>query len=217
MKPLTIFSICTILSISAFGQTYLTSDIRATADSILRIYIGDSIFQHHCVYDTNTYYEYKSRWGKTKWETLNKFRRTKGKFVKVDMRWFVGFPYPQCPVFKIGGMTSFVLDSHLKPTGKPYLDFVPDFYWQNDSCQLLNKEQALTIARRQKLKPGIGSLYSLIKYDIESKRFTWEVSQTLWIKKDTHENDYGDSEVVTIDAITGEIISHETIRFSAVY
>jgi len=200
------------------GQKYLTANIRAKADSILRTYIGDTVFYKYCTYDTNTYYEYKNIFNKSKWQTLTKVKKTKGKFVNIDMRWFLSIPYPKCPAFsKIGGMTSFVLDSLLRPKEKPYLDFIPDFYWNKDSCHLISKEEALAIARQQNLKSGIDSLRAFIQYNTDTKKFTWEVSQTLWSKKDSQNNNYGEDEIVIIDAATGGIESHETQFFSAVY
>jgi hypothetical protein len=218
MKRLTLLLFIVGLTTNVVGQKYLTADIKSKADSILKTYIGDTVFNKYCVYDTNTYYEYKNYFGKSKWETLNKFKKTKGTFVEVDMRWFLSIPYPQCPSFnKVSGMTSFVLDSLLNPKGKPYLNFIPDFYWNKDSCHLISKEKALTIARQQELKPGIDTLNAIIKYDTKTKNFSWEVRQTLWTKKDAYRNDYGESEIVTIDALTGEIRSHQTQTFSTVY
>ncbi len=218
MRQLTFLLLTVSMATTVFGQKYLTVDIRTNADSILRIYIGDTVFSNHCVYDTDTYYEYRDIFGKSHWETLSKFKRTKGKFVKVDVRWNLIIPYPTCIAFgTIKGKTSFVLDSLLRPTQTPYLDFVPDFYWTKDSCHLINRDEALTIAKRQNLKTAIDNLKVNIEYDSKTKTFSWEVSQILWTKKDGYKNDYGEIEIVTINALTGEIKSHQTLTFSAVY
>jgi hypothetical protein len=215
MKQLTILMLTVSLSTTIFGQKYLTADIKSKADSILRIYIGEFVFNNYCSYDINTYYEYKGIFGKTHWETLNKFKKTKGKFVKVDMRWNLAIPYPVCPAFDtIRGKTSFIVDNLLRPTGKPYLEFIPDFYWTKDSCHLICEDEALTIAKQQNLKTAVDKPKVKLYYITKSKYFFWEVSQTLWTKKDSYNNDYGEIEVVSIDAKTGEIISHETIPFS---
>ena len=196
----------------------MTADIRAKSDSILSTYIGDIVFSNNCFYDTNTYYEYRDIFGKSHWETLNRFKKTKGKFVKVDVRWNVIIPYPTCSAYdSIKGNTSFVLDSLLRPTQKPNFDFIPDFYWTNDSCHLINRDEALTIAKRQNLKPAIDTLKATINYDKKTKTFSWEVSQTLWIKKNELNDDYGESEIVNIDAKTGKVISHQSVRFDPIY
>ena len=196
----------------------MTVDIKQKADSILRTFIGDTIFSNHCIYDTDTYYEYKDIFGKSHWETLNKFRKTKGKFIKVDVRWNLIIPWPTCIAFDtIKGKTSFVLDSLLRPTKKPYLEFIPDFFWTKDSCHLINEYEAIEIAKRQNLKKAIDTLKATINYDSKTKTFFWVVSQTLWSKKDAYNNDYGECEIVTIDAKTAEVKSHQTVNFSAVY
>ena len=196
----------------------MTAEIRAKSDSILITYIGDIVFSNNCFYDANTYYEYRDIFGKPHWETLNRFKKTKGKFVKVDVRWNVIIPYPTCSAYdSIKGNTSFVLDSLLRPTLKANFDFIPDFYWTNDSCQLTNRDEALTIAKRQNLKPAIDTLKATINYDKKTKTFSWEVSQTLWIKKNELNDDYGESEIVNIDAKTGKVISHQSVRFDPVY
>ena len=218
MKRLTFILLTFGITTSVSGQKYLTADIRAKADSILRTHICDTVFLNHCFYDTDTYYEYNNIFGKSHWETLNKFKKTKGKFVKVEVRWNLIIPYPTCIAFDtIKGKTSFVLDNILRPTQTPYLDFVPDFYWTKDSCQLINMDEALKIAKRQNLKTGIDTIKANIKYDSKTKTFSWEVSQTLWTKKDGYKNDYGEIEIVTINALTGEIKSHQTHTFSTVY
>ena len=159
MKRLTFILLTFGITTFVFGQKYMTADIRAKADSILRIHIGDTVFSNYC------YYEYRDIFGKSHWETLNKFKKTKGKFVKVDVRWNLVIPYPTCIAFDtIRGKTSFVLDKLLRPTQTPYLDFVPDFYWTKDSCQLINRDEALAIAKRQNLKTAIDTLKANIKY-----------------------------------------------------
>jgi len=217
MKRLIILFIFLGLITSVFGQKYLTAEVKAKADSILKLYIGDTVFSNYCFYDKDTHYEYRDIFGNHHWETLNKFKKTKGKFVNVDMRWKLIIPYPSCTAYTtIKGNTSIVLDSLLRPIQKPYLDFIPDFYWTNDSCNLINKEKALTIAKRQNLKVGIDTLEATINYDSKTKIFFWEVSQTLWIKKDSSNNNYGKKEIITIDAKTAEIKRHEIVEFHQV-
>ena len=120
MKTLLTIILSLILSIGAWGQKYSTLNIRTKADSLLKSYLGDSLF-NSCTYDSNTYYVYRTIFGKTKWETLSTYKSPKGRFVSIDMRWHLFFNYPKCPSYsKIGGMVSFVLDSALHTAEKPY-------------------------------------------------------------------------------------------------
>ncbi len=75
MKRLTFILLTFGITTFVFGQKYMTADIRAKADSILRIHIGDTVFSNYCFYDTDTYYEYRDIFGKSHWEILNKFKK----------------------------------------------------------------------------------------------------------------------------------------------
>jgi hypothetical protein len=199
------------------GQTYKTDFIISTGDSILKSYIGDSLFRY-VKYDTDTYYEFKTIFGKTNWETLNKFKNTRGIFINVDMRWFIEIPYPKCPVIDtIRGMTSFVLDSALHPIEKPYLDFIPYFYWSGENCNLITKQEALIIAQGQDLKNGVEPIEGHLEFDLRDNRYIWTISNYLTREKDFKNNICGQVELLVIDAITGEINQHTTTWYGPVY
>jgi hypothetical protein len=199
-----------------FGQKHSTKKIRELADSILIEYVGDTIFEKYCTYDTDTYYEYKNIFGKTKWETLDKFKKTKGRFVKVDMRWLFSILYPECPYFNtINGRTSFYLDSLLKPKNIPDLSFIPEKYWQKDSCNILDKEVILNIAKQQNLKNGIKPIEAKVTYNKDLKIFIWEITQIL--REDEENDDERSIEEVIINANTGEVITHEIIDISVMH
>ena len=210
MKKIAQISIlCLFLPALLFGQNYKTDFIISKADSILKSQLGDTLFSF-VKYDKNTYYEYKSIWGKTKWERLNKCKKTKGKFVYVDVRWFVEIPFPNCPEFdSIKGETSFRLDSLLRPIEKPYLDFIPDIYWTKKKCNLISKETAIQIEKSQKLKQGIEPLSGKLEYDIKVKSFIWEISNYLTRMQIINGSNSGQVEIVKIDANTSEIKNHD--------
>jgi len=218
MKKIAQISIlCLFLTTLLFGQNYKTNFIISKADSILKSQLGDTLFS--CVkYDKDTYYEYKSIWGKTNWEKLDKYKKTKGKFIKVDVRWFVEIPFPNCPEFDtIKGHTSFRLDSLLRLIEKPYLDFIPDIYWTKKKCNLISKETAIEIAKSQKLKHGIEPLSGRLEYDRKGKSFIWEISNYLTRTKNFENIDIGQVESLKINAITGEIKDHKTCFYGPIY
>lgn len=200
-----------------YAQKYYTADVRAKADSILRLYLGDSVFYKYARYDTDTYYEYINVLGKTSWETLSTFKKTKGKFVEVDMRWNLLIPYPKCPAYDtIKGKTFFVLNDSLSPIDKPYFDFIPDFYWSKDSCHIIDRTQAMAVAEKQPLCSSPYPLQATLLYD-KKNLFHWEISHILWQRKDDLNNDYGDIEILSIDAQTGTVKWLATNRFAPVY
>jgi len=202
-----------------FGQKYLTADIRAKADSIFKSYIGDTLFSKYCTFDTaNTLYLYKTILRETHWERLYQNKNTKGKLVKVKVRWLVSIPCPKCTVYnKISREIDFELNKSLHLIEKPNLDFIPDFFLKGDSCRLISKEQALTIAKQQNLKQGTEPLQIEIYYVAKQKTFIWKIQQVLSRKKDGNNNDYGEADVLTIDAVTGHVDSHQTLYYGPVY
>ena len=199
-----------------FGQNYKTNFIISKADSILKSQLGDTLFSY-VKYDTDTYYEYKSIWGKTNLERLNKYKKTKGKFIKVDVRWFVEIPFPNCPEFDtIKGSTSFRLDSLLRPIEKPHLDFIPDIYWTKKNCNLISKETAIQIAKNEKLEEGIEPLSGKLEYDKKVKSFIWEISNYLTRMRIFKNRDSGQVEIVKIDASTGKITNHDVYIYGPI-
>jgi hypothetical protein len=160
------------------------------ANDILKRELPDSLYRY-AKFDTDTYYEYKKIIGKSHWETLNEFEKTKGKFVKVDMRWFLIIPFPNCPAIDtINVRTSFVLNNFLQPMGKPMLDLIPDVFWKN-RCNLITKEQAMVLAP-QKKDVKISGAY--LDYDPDKKTYTWLIY-------------YNNNELCEIDAYNGEVLS----------
>ncbi len=199
------------------AQQYKTVHVKHVGDSILRKRLGDSLFKF-VKYDTDTYYEYKTSTGESEWETLDEFENTKGDFVEVDIRWDVKIPYPKCSSFDtIKGKTSFVLNSKLKPKEKPYLKFIPRFFWNNSPCNLISKEDAISIASKKFKEKGIEPITAYISYDPYSKKFTWSVSNILSRSMDWANNAYGLLEIVELEAVKGKIFYYSKSSYGACY
>lgn len=219
MKRLTALILAIGLASISYGQKYSTKDIRLKADSILGAFFGDTILRKYCTFDTvDTYYEYKNVFNRTHWERLYKYKRTKGKLVNVQARWHMSIPFPKCPEYNLlRSRIGFDLDPLLQLKEKPSFDFIPDVYWNGDSCNLINKQEALTIAKREKLKSGTEPLNMELYYDSKQKIFIWKLGQILSRKKDGYNHDYGEIDVILINASTGKVNSHETFYYGPVY
>lgn len=114
-------------------------------------------------------------------------------------------------------MTSFKLDSLLRPIEKPYLEFIPDIYWTKKKCNLISTEQAIQIAKDQNLKHGIEPLSGHLGYDSKEKEFVWIISNYLTRMKNFENKDTGQIETLKIDAITGAIKEHEIYIYGPIY
>ena len=193
-----------------FGQQYDVGIVQSRSDSILKSRIGEELFAY-TQFDSTTYYEYKNFMGKTYWETLGKTPVTKGKFRKVKMGYSFSAPISQCPgTDVVSGKTTLILDRDLKLILEPKLEFSQT---GKSECTLLNRQQALEAAKADGLQKGIESPTATIVYDKAAQTFTWRV-QNLVSRTQTYNSiASGKIELVYIDAVTGEIKSHETKSF----
>lgn len=206
-------SIVILYPVNTFGQKYLTKHIMFVADSILKSKIGDSLFTY-AKYDSNTYYEYKSLFGKQKWEALRKSKRTKGRFVNVDFRWDMKFPSLNCvalDTFKC--YTSITLDSLLHFKNDFALDFIPDFILQKQNCNMISKEQAIVIIKENNAKKGLERIEGRLEYDRTGKAFTWVIDNYLTETKGYHDHPSGEVEIFELDAYSGAIKNHRVISY----
>ncbi|UOQ78547.1 hypothetical protein MUN84_08345 [Hymenobacter sp. 5516J-16] len=199
------------------GQRYTTASIRSKADSVLKSHIGADAFKY-CSYEPHTYYEYVNLFGRTRWQRLNKGKRTKGRFVKIDMRYVVAIPYAACPAYDtISGQSSFKFNQYLRLVEPPYLDFVPDFYWQKQTCGIMSQAQAIAIAKAAGIKPGYKPVTAYLEYNPESKTFLWTVHSYLTVTSYYGKLPQGEVDVVIIDAIKGEPVSHTINYYGPVF
>jgi len=193
------------LSYNSNGQKYRVKYVQEKADSILKSYIGDSLFVY-CHRSSKSVYEYRDFFLNSTWETFGLRKKTQGKFVEAEMKWDVQIPYSKCPAYDtIKGTIGFNLDRLLYPRTKPVLDFLPDFYLKNDSCHFISESEVLNIAKSQELKPGVGPLTARIEYDKDSKTFNWYVTNVL--SKDEGEFETR-SEILVIDPKTSKVKRH---------
>lgn len=212
MKRIYFLILFLILLKPIFGQQFHTDFIINRADNILKETVGDSIHRYF-KYDKHSYYEYVNRFGKTKWETLNKKPRTKGKFVEVDVRFYFDYPY----VDEIGGTTHIEFDKDLSLTDSIYLDFLPDFIKENRNCDFIDSTAALHIAKDSISKKGLYDLTVFLHFDIFRKRYIYVIDNILSEKLDFAGNKQGDMEIVEVDAVSGEILDHRISWYGPIY
>ena len=201
MRNIILTFLIIIIHVLGFAKKYKTEYIIQLANNILRNELPDSLYRY-AQYDTNTYYEYKSIRGESHWETLNKFKRTKGKFVEVDMRWNLFIPFPTCPAIDtIKTRTFFMLSNLLQPKEKPYIKLIPDVFWKKRNCNLITKEQAIAFAPYKK---DLKIAWTRLDYNPDKETYT------LIIYYSNDENIFKSDNLVgvcEINAYTGEIIA----------
>jgi hypothetical protein len=84
---------------------------------------------------------------------------------------------------------------------------------ENKPCNFISKDRAIEIAKQANIKNGIEPLQSTLDYDNGGfKRYCWRVISPLTREK--HEDHiHGEADTVTIDAVTGEVIKHDTTTY----
>ncbi|MBK9670908.1 MAG: hypothetical protein IPP56_16465 [Bacteroidetes bacterium] len=221
MKRLIIVCLFFHLSLLVKSQQYLTSEIRLKGDSIMRKILGDTIFSNNSIYDSTSRYFYWRK-GVCLGGTLTKEIKTKGKFSNAFISYYLSIPYPSCKPYSLMKFNvTLILNKNLFLEKAPELGFIPDSYWKNIECEIIDKEVAISLARQQNLKPGIDSLKTSIYYSLEKKKLVWSVSHILSeetkIAFKTVPYKVSTVEEIIIDAASGNVISQRIYQLSPMY
>lgn len=184
-----------------FSQKYETAFIIKKADSILKNKLNINLYSFF-EYDVNSYYEYTKN-NKQNWNSLNKFKSTKGNFVNCDVRF--NFKHPKYPW--IYESVHIKLDSTLILMDSVKLDFIPKFLLEGRQYDYISMEEAIEIAKNSVFKERSKRIEAIIVYNpLHLKGYYWEVSNYLTEKNDRNGNKYGKLDEVIVNPTTGKII-----------
>lgn len=205
------------LFINSNIYTQTTDNIISISENILKDLLGDSIFYNYCAYDTNSYYSYLNIFNKEKYEDLKINQKLKKRSYDYDARWNVVIPYPKCPVFDtIKGNVTIYLSKSKELKYKVNLDFIPDFYWKNEECNLITEEEAISIAKKAVEIKEDDIVTTEIIFDRKKQEFFWEVNKLLW-KEDVVvkfiEREHGEIKIIRINAKSKEVKSIHVASF----
>lgn len=148
-KTLTILILILTCELS-FSQTYLTSEVIEKAEFYLKEAVGDSLFKYF-EFGPNSYYEYKTKSGKSKWKEIAKGKRTKGRFINgKNVNFVLNHPDFQ---YAYARKTVYVeLDSDLNLIREVYIDQIPKFLLENRTSDWLTESKLDSIIKLQNLK-----------------------------------------------------------------
>lgn len=199
-KTLIIFILISNIQ-SSFGQTYLTSDVIEKAEYYLKEAVGIELFKYFEL-GSNSYYEYKTKSGKTKWRDISKGKITKGIFVNGDhINFILKHPDFQYPCTK---RTVYVeLDSNLNLIRDVYIDQIPKFLLRNEPSNWLTENEINIIVEKQNLKKSVEPFSKRLEFNTKTKEYYWIVYNTLYKEKC-----FSDEEILNINPINGIIIKH---------
>lgn len=183
------------------SQTYLKAEVIEKAKDYLRQSVGEELFKYFDL-DPDSYYEYETNSGKTKWDEINKGKKTKGNFVNGDdIRFFL--KHPEFPYLYINKRIYVELDSLLNLSRKINLDRLPKFLLRNENSDWLNDTELELIINENLNKKGINPASKRLEFNTKTDSYYWIVFNTLEKTKCT-----SDYEILHINPVTGNIEKH---------
>lgn len=190
---------------TAFSQSYTVKEIKEKSGKTLTKLTGKSI-SAACVYDSNSYYSYVANANDTSWGILAQDKRTKGKLLNVYTRYFLHYTYPKCAVYStINCSIILEFDKTMSLSTEPDLSCIPDFMLKNEACHLLSSAEAIKMAKDKYFIPSDREPNAHFWYDPKAKQFSWSIDGA-YLKDTTKKNEYS-TQIVTLDAETGAVIS----------
>ena len=199
-KTLTILILILTCELS-FSQTYLTSEVIEKAEFYLREAVGDSLFKYFEL-GPNSYYEYKTKSGKSKWKEITKRKKTKGTFINgKNINFVLNHPDFQYPYVRKAVYVE--LDFDLNLIREVYIDQIPKFLLDNRTSDWLTEGELDSIINLQNLKKPIEPISKRLEFNTKTKEYYWIVLNTLYKEKC-----FSDEEILHINPINGNIIKH---------
>ena len=201
MKKSIIILILILTCESSFSQTYPTSEVIEKAEHYLNDAVGDSLFEYFKL-GPNSYYEYKTKSGKSKWRDISKGKKTKGKFINgKNINFVLNHPDFQYPYTT---KTVYVqLDSTLNLIRLVNIDKIPKFLLRNEPSDWLTDNEIDNIIEQQNLKKPVEPVSKRLEFDTKSKKYYWMVFNTLYKEKCL-----SDEEILHINPISGIVLKH---------
>ncbi|MGO4913810.1 hypothetical protein [Leeuwenhoekiella sp. W20_SRS_FM14] len=201
MKRTLTILILILTSELSFSQTHLTSEVIEKAEFYLKEAVGDSLFKYFEL-GPNSYYEYKTKSGKSKWKEITKGKKTKGKFVNgKNINFVLNHPDFQYPYVR---KTVYVeLDSNLNLIRDVYVDQIPEFLLRNEPSDWLSENKIDGIIKKKKLKKPVEPFSKRLEFDTKTKKYYWVVFNTLHKEKC-----FSDEEILNINPESGIILKH---------
>lgn len=204
-----------IITMAKKKRTYTTNDVISNSDSLLRKQIGDTLFKY-CKLESGSYYTYK-KGSKLQFESFDEEKKLPGKFDKAYMRYEFLMPYGECPVYDtISGLISIEVqkdDTVFSLQQLPDISFIPEMAVAREVCTFISKEEAIKIALQDNMIKGVNAPDAVLRYIPGTKRFSWLVLSLIWNEKNVNDDEKTKKDVVMIDAVTGEILKHDTMLY----
>jgi hypothetical protein len=221
----------------ARGQTYSYDQILSRADSLLRTVVKSHLLKHFHRDSATINYYYRLP-NKRKYldraDQIGKGERTKGHFQRALIFYHFTFREPMVNAVLHKGYLYYSIDisfdSQLRPSflddfpsdppernAQVDMSFIPKYVDEGRPCDFITMETALEIGKKANIETGFEPPSATLDYDNGSfKRYCWWITSPL--TKEYHDNHiHGTADTVTIDAVTGDVLTHESTTYGALH
>ena len=219
------------------GQTYNYDQIIDRGDSLVKANVPSHLLKYFNRDSVAIKYEFRrAHWRKylNRNDEVKNGEKTKGHFQRALIFYFFNFKEPIINADLHKGYLTFSIDisfdAHLRPhfqndfsfdslkqDTQVDLSFIPKYLKEARPCDFIAMDRAIEIGEQANIKNGIEPLTATLDYDGGTlKRYCWWVTSPLTREKH-NDHIHGTADTVTIDAVTGEVLSHELTSFGAMH
>ena len=194
-------------------RSYEVPTLVAVADSVLLDSVGPLLRPFFSVNDSTSSYSYLQshlfRGADVRYGKVSEHGRTRGDFQGV----WVNYRFSHPDYDWIVGRVSVRLDSALRHYHVGNLHFVPEPVLRGEPVNFISEQEALALAVRDGLLPGIAEPTAQLHYDHHRSSYVWTVTSELSRECCVCFQDYGTLDIVAIDPSSGEVLEHRVGGF----
>jgi hypothetical protein len=166
-----------LVASSVAGQPLTSRTIINRADSMLRAYIGDSLFAHCTRTGTISYTSRDDNWVLRSGILAGPDSIIIDVLVNATVSYAFSMRYELCPdLDTIHGELKIILDGPAMSFRPPDIRVIPEMVLSNLPCYFISREKAVEIALKEKGMTD-GPLQALLFYLPGGKSYVWEVLQ----------------------------------------
>jgi len=193
-----------IFTSSLFSQKILTENIIKTSDSILNAEVGEKLFKYFTISE-GSYYKFLK---KNKSINYGKFLSEKALHKKVTEIWVLY--HFECEELQNARSGLWIkLNEKLNLIEPLKIEFIPDFLKNNLPSNLITNENAEKIVKKSFKQEGFEISKPKLKFDEKKGKYIYFSINKITKSKNANGKDCGETEIIEIDALSGEVLSLE--------
>lgn len=187
-----------------FSQKIKTENIIKASNSILTLEVGQNLFKYFTVSE-GSYYKYRTN---NNHETTEKFLSKKGLHKNVTEIWILY--HFECEELQNARSGLWVkLNEKLNLIEPLKIEFIPNFLKNNLPSNFITNENAEKIVEKSFKQKGFEISKPKLKFDEKKGKYIYFSINKVTKTKNANGKDCGETEIVEIDALNGELLSLE--------